>query len=292
MANNKMKLELRKFDMSKLKSDSVVVLIGARNTGKTVALMDMLRYHTSMPIGVVISGTECANHNFERVVPKFLIYDEYTPEIIAKFMDRQMKITGQHREEVKKYGRTDLDPRAFLILDDCLYDKSWINDKNIRAAFMNGRHFNIFTCICMQYVLGIPPALRANVDYVFILRNNMIKEREKLYQQYAGMFPSFHVFNAVMNAATENYEFLVIDKKSQSNKLQDQVFWYKASTDVNYKLCSKELWDMQARNEELEQLGYKKDEDDAEEEYDNELVIKKTMKGRGVDIKVKKSHNF
>jgi hypothetical protein len=286
-----MKLELKKFDMSKLRGDSVVVIIGARNTGKSVALMDMLRYHTSMPIGVVISGTECANHNFERVIPKFLIYDEYTPEIIAKFMDRQVKITAQYGEEKKKYGRTDLDPRAFLILDDCLYDKSWINDKNIRSVFMNGRHFNIFTCITMQYMMGIPPALRANVDYVFILRNNMVKEREKLYQQYAGMFPSFHVFNQVMNAATENYEFLVIDKKNQSNKLQDQVYWYKASMDVNYKMCSKELWQMQERNDEMEALGYKNDED-VDEEYDNDLVLKKTKGNKGIDIKVKKSNQF
>lgn len=291
---NKMRLELRKFDMSKLKGDSVVVIIGARNTGKTVSLMDMLRHHTGMPIGIVISGTECANHNFERIVPKFLIYDEYTPDILAKFMERQMKITAQHREETKKYGRTDLDPRAFLILDDCMYDnKAWVNDKNIRAVFMNGRHFNIFTVITMQYAMGIPPALRANVDYVFIMRNNMMKEREKLYHQYAGMFPSFHVFNAVMNASTENYEFLVIDKKSQSNKLQDQVFWYKASTDVNYKMCSKELWDLQARNEELEQLGYKNNDEEGEEEYDNELVIKKTRGAmKGIDLKVKKSNSF
>ena len=159
-----MRLELRKFDMSKLKGDSVVVIIGARNTGKTVSLMDMLRYHTGMPIGIVISGTECANHNFERIVPKFLIYDEYTPDILAKFMDRQMKITSQHREETKKYGRTDLDPRAFLILDDCMYDnKAWVNDKNIRAVFMNGRHFNIFTVITMQYAMRVMLCLVASL---------------------------------------------------------------------------------------------------------------------------------
>lgn len=284
-----MKLELKKFDMSKLRDDSVVVLIGPRNTGKTVALMDMLRHHSGIPIGVVISGTESANHNFEKVVPKFLIYDEYTPELIEKFLDRQKKICSQVHAEKAKYGRTDLDSRAFLILDDCLYDKSWVNDKNIRYIFLNGRHQKCFLIITMQFAMGIPPHLRANVDYIFIMRNNMIKEREKLYHQYAGMFPSFHVFNEVMTACTENYEFLVIDKKSQSNKLQDQVFWYKADLNNNYKLCSKELWAMQERNDEMEALGYKKDEEDDEEEYDpRDLVVKKNQK----QIKVKKSQDF
>jgi hypothetical protein len=282
-----MKLELRKFDMSKLKDDSVVVIIGARNTGKTVALMDMLRHHTQIPIGVVISGTESANHNFERIIPKMLIYDEYTPEVINKFLDRQKKICAQHFEETKKYGRTDLDPRAFLILDDCLYDKSWINDKNIRYIFLNGRHQKCFLIITMQFTMGIPPHLRANVDYVFIMRNNMIKEREKLFNQYAGMFPNFHVFNKVMDQCTANYDFLVIDKKSQSNRLQDQVFWYKADMKIDYKMCSKELWEIQRKNDEMETLGYK-NEDEGEEEFDNEKMVVKKKNGMP-DIKVKKS---
>ena len=53
------------------------------------------------------------------------------------------------------YGKT-IDPRAFLI-DDCLYDQSWIRDTNIRSLFMNGRHYKILFIITMQYALGIPP---------------------------------------------------------------------------------------------------------------------------------------
>jgi hypothetical protein len=280
-----MKLELKKFDISKLRDDSVVLFIGARNTGKTVALMDTLRYHTGIPIGVVISGTESANHNFEQVMPKFLIYDEYEPPIIEKFVDRQKKICAQVDAEKRKYGRTDLDPRAFLILDDCLYDKSWVNDKKIREIFLNGRHFKIFLCITMQFPLGIPPHLRANVDYVFIMRNNMVKERERLYQHYAGMFPNFNTFASVMSQCTENYECLVIDKKSQSNALVDQVFWYKADMNRNYKLCSRELWDIQQKNDDMNALGYGKEpEDEDDEPYVDEMVINKNKK----TLKVKK----
>jgi hypothetical protein len=38
------------------------------------------------------------------------------------------------------YGKSSIDPRGFLILDDCLYDGCWKKDKNIRYPFMNGRH--------------------------------------------------------------------------------------------------------------------------------------------------------
>ena len=283
-----MKLALKKFDPTTLKDDSVVVYIGARNTGKSTNLFDTLRYHTSIPIGVVISPTESANHSFERVVPKMLIYDEYTPEIIEKFLERQRKIIDQYNEEKKKYGRTDLDPRAFLILDDCLYDKTWINDKNIRYIFMNGRHLKIFLMITMQYPLGIPPALRANVDYIFINRCNMIKDREKIWHQYAGMFPTFDIFSTVMNSCTENYECLVIDKKSQSNKLEDQVYWYKSDPNVNFRICSKELWDMQAMEDERRAMGYgKRDDDDDDIDFDPNIIRKNK---NAPQIRVKKSY--
>jgi hypothetical protein len=96
--------------------------------------------------------------------------------------------------------------------------------------------------ITMQYAMGIPPALRTNIDYVFILRETIINNRRKLYEQYAGMFPDFDSFCQVMNQCTENYECLVIDNNAKSNKLEDQVFWYKATPHPDFKLCSPEFW--------------------------------------------------
>ena len=269
-----MKLELRKFDVTKLRDDSVVLFIGPRNTGKTTNLLSVLSHHTGIPIGVVISGTEGANHTFEKLVPKMLIYEDYDTSIVNKFLDRQKQIMNQVNSEKKKYGRTDIDPRAFLILDDCMYDNSWTSETNIRYIFLNGRHLKIFCLITMQYPMGIPPALRANVDYIFINRNNMVKEREKIYHQYAGMFPSFEVFNSVLTQTTENYECLVIDKKSQSNKLEDQVFWYKAPINLQFKMCSPELWQIQALHEEKEALGLVQPCDD-EEDYRPDKIKKK-----------------
>mgnify|MGYP003350192772 CR=1 FL=1 len=45
---------------------------------------------------------------------------------------------------METYKRSTIDPRAFVILDDCLYDKNLLNDENIRTCFMNKRHLNIF----------------------------------------------------------------------------------------------------------------------------------------------------
>lgn len=269
-----MKLELKKFDLRNIKDDSVVVLIGARNTGKSFCLNDILFHNQKMPVGIVISATERANHFYEKKVPGMLIHDEYSPEIIAKLLERQTNITDQQYQEVEKYGGSDVDPRCFLVLDDCLYDKSWTTDKNMRYLFMNGRHIKIFLLITMQFPLGIPPVMRGNIDYIFIMRENNISNRKRIYDHYAGMIPSYAIFEQIMDQCTEDYHMLVISKKSQSNKLEDQLFWFKAEARPNYKLCSQEFWNMQAMDQERKRLGFGNDDGD-EEAYSPSSVTKK-----------------
>ena len=280
-----MKLELKKFDPKRITSDSVVVFIGKRNTGKSYCMKDILNHNKDIPVGVVISPTERANGYFEKFIPKMLIYDECEEDTIKKFLDRQIKISTEKKKDLKKYGSTQIDPRSFLILDDCLYDKRWINNINIRSIFMNGRHYNIFFLITMQHALGLPPVLRNNIDYIFIFRNNILKERQKIFDNYAGMFPSFEAFNQVMNQTTENFECLVIDNKIQSNKLEDQVFWYKANN-ATFKMCSSELWELQHLEEQRQDMNEIHDEDADDEPFDSGVFTKK--KNSNV-IKVKKT---
>jgi hypothetical protein len=68
---------------------------------------------------------------------------------------------------------------------------------------------------------------------VFILRENIVSNRKRIYDSYAGMFPSFEVFCQVMDQCTENFECLVIHNNAKSNKLEDQVFWYKANCEMD-----------------------------------------------------------
>ena len=173
-------------------------------------------------------------------MPPIFIHDEYTPEIINNFVKRQKKLVNKQVSGDPEYK--NIDTRAFLILDDCLYDNSWVKDKNIRALFMNGRHYKAFFIITMQYALGIPPNLRTNVDYVFVLREPYHSNRKKLFEQYCGMFPNYEFFCNVMDQCTENFECLVINNNAKSNKLEDQVFWYMAEPHPDFRLGAEILW--------------------------------------------------
>jgi len=191
-------------------------------------------------------------------------------------LKRQRSVLKQIKKEMETYKKSNIDPRTFVIMDDCLYDNTWSRDKIMRLLFLNGRHWKVILIVTMQYPLGVPPTLRTNIDYVFILRDNYIANRKRIYENYAGMFPTYESFAQVMDQCTENYECLVINNNVKSNKLQDQVFWYKAEAHNDFKLGSKEFWE----------LSKGVQSDDEEEQYDPANTKKR---GQGPKINVKKT---
>jgi hypothetical protein len=71
-----------------------------------------------------------------------------------------------------------------------------------------------------------------------------------------------------MNQCTENYECLVINNNSKSNKLQDQVYWYKADSHPDFKIGGPQYW--QFSNENYQEGG-----------DDSELIVGGARKREG-----------
>jgi hypothetical protein len=245
-----MTLELKKFDMRWItfKADEskgpVIVMIGRRDTGKSYLVRDLLYHHQDIPIGTVISGTEAGNGFYAKLVPKLFIHEEYNTVLIENILRRQKAVLKQVKKDVETYRKTNIDPRAFVILDDCLFDQTWTRDKLMRMLFMNGRHWKVMLVITMQYPLGIPPNLRTNIDYVFILREPYLTNRKRIHENYCSMFPTLESFCSILDQTTSDYECLVVNNNAKSNRLQDMVFWYKAEPRPEFKLGSKEFWEM------------------------------------------------
>jgi hypothetical protein len=292
MFGNQVNINLSKWDMNNIRfhrdenKGPVIVMIGRRDTGKSYLVNDLMSYQTSIPVGTVISGTEAGNGFYKPIVPKMFIHHEYTSTILENVLRRQQCVVKHYQKEVitlpngqKNCSKVTCDPRCFLIMDDCLYDDKWCRDKLMRMVFMNGRHWKMMLVITMQYPLGVPPVLRTNIDYVFILREPIMTNRKRIWENYASMFPTFEAFNMVLDQTTEDYHCLVINNNAKSSKLFDQVFWYKASSRrPPYRLCAKEHWDFSATIPD--------DDDDGEAEYDPNSYRKK---GAGPSFVVRKN---
>ena len=259
-----MKLNLRKFDMAQIKDDQTVVLIGKRNTGKSYLVQDVMYNHMDLPVGTVVSPTETLNPFFSEFVPPLFIHEDVSAGLLQNVLKRQELVRNSIKRQTSLYGACNIDPRAFLVLDDCLAQNGWIRAKEMRTMFMNGRHYKLFLLITMQFALGIPPDLRTNIDFVFILRENLMNNRKRLYEHYAGMFPTFDIFCQVMDQCTENYECLVINNNAKSNRIEDQVFWYKATPHPKFRLGANEFWALSAectRREEAARAAAGDDDD-------------------------------
>ncbi len=233
------------------------VFIGKRGTGKSTLVSDILYHVRKIPIGCVISATEEGNHYYESFVPPIFIHSRFESGIVESIVDRQK--TAVKTEPDKAH--------AFLLLDDMMYDKRVMKDRNITEIFMNGRHWKLMFMLTMQYCMGIGPDLRTNIDYVFCLRENIVDNQKKLWQHYFGIFPNFDQFRQVMNSCTEGWDAMVLDNTSKSTNIEDCVFWYRAKPNRTFRIGSDDLWKYNNNNID-------KDKDNIEKKKKNSLQSK------------------
>jgi hypothetical protein len=133
------------------------------------------------------------------------------------------------KEKLKKKEGKKIDPESIAVMDDCLAKKkTWVKDENIMEILMNGRHYKLTYILTMQTPLGIPPDLRLNFDYIFLLKEDSSINKKKLWDNFASMFPTQAIFEKVFAKCTEDFKAMVIDNRKPSDKIKDKVFWFKA----------------------------------------------------------------
>lgn len=237
MSDNIEHLSIKKFNIKEMAVNSKVVIIGKPATGKSTLIKDLLYQHRKrFTGGIIMSGTEDSTGFYSGLLPDLFIYGGYNQDAMNKLMLRQKKL-------VRKNGKEHPDNQAFLVNDDCMDDKSWVKHETTRWLFKNGRHFDIFFMLAMQFSLDIPPELRTCIDYTFIMRQSILKDRKRVFENYAGIFPNFQMFCDVLDNLTEDYHCMVIKNRVTSSKIEDCVFWYKAKMhEKPFKVGTPGLW--------------------------------------------------
>lgn len=280
-------LKLKKFHPSMMSNTETVAVIGKRRSGKGVLLRDLLYHFRHIPIGTVISPTEKLNKSYSKIVPPVLIHDEYRDDIIDKVLSRQRLII---EKQEKDPNFADVDPTAFLLLDDCMFDNAWQKSTNMKEIFYNGRHYKLTLWLSLQYSLGLSIGMRNNLDWTFLFKEGIVANRKRLYEYFAGMFPNLAAFSAVMDQVTDDYGCLVIHNGASSTKLSDQVFWYKAenrSTD-GWRCCLDCFWEMKDKKAGA---GEHEQEDDDDDDDDHDDFNKPfNYNPRAIQVDVRKQH--
>ncbi len=232
------KLQIKRFDLESVGDHVTICLCAKRNSGKSYLTKEILYHKRDIPTAVAISKTEKLNRFYGDFIPDSYIYSSYDSEILSKIYERQGKMNEDNKKRVNE-GKSQKDDRLILIMDDCMSSKgTWLKDPNILELFFNGRHHHLSFILTMQFSLGIPPELRSNFDYIFLLAEDFTSNRKRLYDHYAGMFATFDIFQQVFSTLTENFSCMVINNRIHTANITDKVFWYKAREVPEFKLGS------------------------------------------------------
>lgn len=224
---NDNRLPISEFSFDQMVSHASIVMIAKRGSGKSYVCRALLDHYRDIPCGIIISPTDRLNAFYGNFFPESFIYYEYKSEIIENVLRRQELIKDKN-EEKRKQGKK-IDTRTFVLMDDCLSNvKSWGNDKPIKDLLFNGRHYDIMYILTMQFPLGISPELRTNFDYVFLLADDNTNNIKRLYEHYAGCFPSLAAFKQVFTEMTKDFGCMVLNNRGARHNLFEKIFYYKA----------------------------------------------------------------
>lgn len=157
-----------------------IVSFGKRRSGKSTS-MDNWFFHCirDVPFGLCITRTK-GNGFWQKRIPERFVFQGFREDVLIALLERQ-------REMIEKHGKENPATFAFCILDDVIADQRQIRyTPALNTFFVEGRHLNISVFITSQQIKGVGPMIRGNCDLVFIQPIFNVREREAIWELYAG----------------------------------------------------------------------------------------------------------
>lgn len=215
-------LDLAEFDLSNITADSGVGILGKTFSGKSL-LMYLIMYKLSnhFSYGKAMSPTLSSRKKFESCMPLHFIDNPSIDELTAFIsIVKETYIDEDRRNRPHR--------RSFFIADDTGFDKQFMSAKVLKDLMMNGRNYNCFRMLVIQYICNMGPDLRSNLDYLFVFWHNSARDQKNIYDTWFNMM-SRPTFNKIFLKATEKYGCLVVDmrKATTTRDWHECIYWYR-----------------------------------------------------------------
>lgn len=222
----------------KVKPGSTVAVLGARGRGKSVVAHDLVaRNKDGYYAGIGCSNVTDSWKMMETVMPKTLVYPRLDEAVIARLLAIQKQFNGD--DDWALDG-------ILLSIDDCSADRKGMDTNVFRDLFLTGRHSGVTCFIAAQYLKDLTPVLRQNMDWFLCARETNEGCRKILYQEIFGsVFDDYKVFCKAMNKLTSNYKFIVFNRRSISEKMEDCVYVFRARLPEaigHFRVGHRDIW--------------------------------------------------
>jgi hypothetical protein len=168
------------------------------------------------------------------------VYDEYNNKAIKDLIEWQRRCCAHDKMSRKRKRHfTPKTCKVGLVLDDCMAErcedskgkksKKVMQSEDIEKVFKLGRHYKLFFICAMQYIKDAPPAIRGNVDYVFVFDTNSGEEKEKLWKEYFNMFTYRDFCKVFSTCVGQKYNCIVLDVRKSRGSPGSGIYFYCAT---------------------------------------------------------------
>lgn len=234
-------LHFRNFNPEKIRPFSSILFCGGKRTGKSTVMRDFM-YHIKKRVydTTIFSGTRDEEHPWENYTPRQYVHycmDKFDSNSLYKTMkiqeDRKL-LSEKHKVEC---------PASLVVLEDLEFLKPsiWV-DQGIRGMMFNGRWYKEFFFVAYQYVMEVRMEMRGSFDYAVFTLDSTASGRERIWKQFASVFPEFVEFDSIFKEMTADFGTMVIDLRCRSYNLEDAIFYYKASERSAFKMGHPDVW--------------------------------------------------
>jgi len=212
-------VKINEFRIEEMPIACGMAIIAPSGMGKTVLAENIIFYRKNLyPVGQVYIGSEDDYHKLKKIFHSLFVCYGLNEEQLTEFVKRC-------QDQAMKYPQGAPERRAFLWFDDLSDDSSVWKTRNVTMLVKKSRHWDLLSLWCTQACKDFPPAFRTNIAYVAMGRNYNEEERKKLWA-FATICGTQKKFYDLMDQVTGNHTFLIIKQRSDSNAIEDCVFWY------------------------------------------------------------------
>lgn len=215
-------VNVQEFRIEDMPLSCTMIIIGPPGSGKTT-FMENIAYELKhrYPVAKCFLGSYDAYSKFCDIFGSIYVSFDWNPQEEENHIKRQQSCN-------RDYGKGYKGNYAINIIDDMTSDPKIFHTPLFKGLFKVGsQHWSQIFMLGSQYAIDMPPDIRKSVSYVALGREPEEGERKKLYENFGGLSGSYARFCDLMDQITGDHTFLIFNKRSQSNNLEDCVFWYK-----------------------------------------------------------------
>lgn len=199
---------VREFSLGTMIHKASSIVFGPRASGKSRLCQKMIEYHKNVPACVVVSQDE---EFYSQFVQRMFIHDNLTEDLVENIHKRQHKMHKKKRVQ-----------RMLLVIDDIDLTKQF--NIAVRGLFVNSRVYRMDLILTQQSPILMPPDIRSNFDYVFLLPRLRVCELKKIHQQYESTC-EFREFQAAYQVVSQKGYVMVVNLLPHHHK-QNNIYWF------------------------------------------------------------------